>query len=1493
MNKSLCNHVQELKSALLNMKSTGETGFEGLISVTLREISGVPFRLARSGLQYGVDGKPAYPGDAICFECKRYRKGIRRNEVISKIGELLISDAEVDIWVLGATSQIGTTLADDIRDLGNKIGIFILILDWSEIDLPPFAVALAMGKTRVRKFLKDNIGDVKTLRKAFAALKAIRNSHDFTTHADKIQKQCNDPALGITLAQRANSELLSEIFTSRKLAKTKFGQPLSPGDTNLPNVRERKVLIDKLQPYFSSPPDNTVNFVVGGEGYGKSWIVAQTWMALENKPLMVLMTPKDFTKPIGQLNVEDLIITKISDQTEKETTVVTKKQWYRRFEKWRNHPLVDIPRVIVVIDGINQRPTYDWARYIDSVSSELFKLGGRLIVTSRTSYFANHVKNRLDVGFTETTVPEWTIPELDEILFEHNIKASDLQPDVTRSLRNPRLLGIALEILNRDDITNFKELSVSRLLFEHMRMSEKDALVPQSAREFAGRLQTHAKKILRRVHSKQTDDLNIFDDQMRFVADGRFFNAVKDDPTLYFINDDGLTLALGFAVINLLRTAQRNNRNLDAELDMILDPISALDDTSNAILAALTVTTIDKSYSRDITVSLIQGFAALQNPDQTKFFAFASLARSSPQDFMDAARVLCLAAEYQPNFDWIQTALINAGQNSHAWHVMASNIHSWLAVYSLSPKRGTFLVSARSSQEKIKEEYEKNRNKIEAKINLFSKNERSILRNLNKENGDLSSLSRLAFILLAGKPLALFSLSFLNWSFSKALNPDHTEPNKEFIDLVTLNKVDWLDTRIALLEVSEKLGDIDVSETGKWALVTILRATGHSDDGKEVKSILKDLTKDWPHRESWSLIEDYCSTDPCNPASTQPKNITKTAEKYAALDTSKLRNYSVQTSEDLFFSMARPGIARFKPKIAIAKHLEFAADVLNRTGSPLRQGLFELCLNNALLTINIAREFIKKRDVAKTTDNTDDLLEQDVSQYILQLAFPFLTAREQVDILLSNEADDYIPINLKELAKPLGEAEFEKLLETVCVGHNEQNQYLLLDLATSTSIRLSTNARAHITALLQSESERVRVQALVIIAQSGDNEMLTQVVKSKWNAAAIKKENDTEIRYGSLALLKAAERGLLAHNEALDRISPRLYGRAATILGLDAIKKVVHRLDTLIKNVASLDCDLSAPKIEIQESGMILVDELSSEDKNYNTFHEFMANLTKSNARILLDKITLKEFAALISSAEEYVDSWYRLFMSISVDKLATVHNFVILLTHTLALKDPRKAKELFRRVNDIDPLVLFTFGRAGDSFNANTMWGGVRSPVLDDIRFARLDQMKTDHDLSNEVLTALLNDQQELLSVYIEAKLNKEEPAEISRGLMVAGYSDQSEFNDDIIRRYESTAGLIGSSQKAAKYAYERNLWARHWFSKMCQTGKNTDFWRYQILFLKIVDGRFYVWYRNHKQNGDPIRSFGATLNLGIKTRITKWENHRKKKLFGSNAPNPIFIDS
>lgn len=627
----------------------------------------------------------------------------------------------------------------------------------------------------------------------------------------------------------------------------------------------------------------------------------------------------------------------------------------------------------------------------------------------------------------------------------------------------------------------------------------------------------------------------------------------------------------------------------------------------------------------------------------------------------------------------------------------------------------------------------------------------------------------------------------------------------------------------------------------------------------------------------------------------------------------------------MVFIKARPCMARFKLRIAISKHREFVAEVLNRTGIPLRQGMFELHQHNSLLSVEDSIEFLdnwKKLRHNNTLNNLSDKEAWIVSQYHLLLAFPFLSAWEQAEILLSDEMDDGILLNMRRVLKPLKEEEFDRLLSGACSENDEQKQWILLMIANYTSVLLSSYAKGVIEKLFLSESKRVRAQAMGIIANSDDEDLLSRFAASDWSAMDIDAEEDSaEAIDGSMAILKAATKGIVAHDNTLKRISPRLYGKAAKMLDLSTVRELAKRIDASINHALELNDDIAVPDIELQihssepiEKSMYNVKERQSESsdlkqkfegfleskedfeqrqrRTHEAFLNFKNNLAREKALIILNYISLEEFKKMVEADDVLANRWFHLFLSISEEKLSKVYNIAYLLVHAFAINFPDKAKDLFSRLERSKPLVRFTFYGTGIQLDATAIWAGERNDAIDKFRFERLDYARNDYELFLEVLAALRNDQQELLKEYIEEKLNKEEPVEICRGIMVAGFSDHDEYNDRVLKRYESSSGMIGNAQKAAKYAYERNVWARYWFEKMCQTDCNSDFWRYSVLFLKIVDERFVVWNKSYNKEKTLFLEFWPSVSDDkIRHRFEKWRKKRKDKLFGDNAPAPIFL--
>ena len=1143
--------LDDLRAALANLPPTGQKGFEGLIGTALSEIAGIPFRLARSGSQFGVDGRSVHVRGGICFECKRYTGQVRRSDVMSKLGELSIEDRDIGLWVLCATSPLGSQIADDVSTFGERSSISTLILDWPDNGLPPLAVALAMASEKTEDFLHECSGSEESARVA-TALRAVENESAFEHQARGIRETLCNPTLGTEVARWANVAWLNETFSSRQLARERLGQPLSPSDSAHGKAHHREHLVSQLSPFLVGTPRDEVLWVLGGEGNGKSWLFAQAWLSIEEKPPVVILTPNRIADTAEQTDVQELLISALIEQTGGHKGSSTTRRWGRTLERWRDRPTEQI-RLVVVIDGTNQRPEKDWARIGETFGAALKRMSGQLVMTARTQYYRDRIQRRLGCRVRELEVPEWTERECDEILAAHGIASANLHPGVATSLRNPRLLGIALELLSGPDIEGLDEISVSRLLFEHIRASERDAPTPQPAHEFARRLRKHAEEVIKRSRDTPTDDPAVFDcDDLQGVADGRFFQVVERDPTRYRLHEDGLTLALGFAVVDRLRRDHRNGRDLDESLAEVIEPVAAVDDTVSVVLAALTVTCNQSSDPPDFAVALIRGFANLQNPGESKFPQFTSLARAHPAPFTEAARRLCLSSGRQPNFDWIRGALILATEKERAWNAIFAVVQAWLSCYTRVTEGNWPPVSSYSTTEQREEKCRERERNLSEKLHALSPAEQGVLDAMSEADGDINMLSRLAFVLLAGKPIAPAARALKQWSFSHALNSDYATPYQEFMHLVRFNRADWRETRTALLQEMDVFRQKDTSRTGKWTLVTLLRSTGDPEDAEQARVLMEDLTSDQDPPYRWRRVEDYCATDPCDPTSERPDNMDRTAQRYRSIDVSKIRLSRNASAEDHFLSMARPGMVRFEARTAADKHKELARHVVTRKDSARQYGLVGLRDHNALLTKEIGLALLESRQ--GEGDRDDDLSGSErwyVHQFSLLIAFPFMSDSEQMQALLSLAPEDEVLCDLMDGAKPPTEAVFDRYLETACRGGDQRAQFLLLAFVNATSAQVSTDSIKRIAHLATVGAERVQAEAFEVIARLGDTDRLAEVVRSNWRAVNANRPHANWYGNwnGSEILAQAVVRGLIEHDDALDRMAPRLLRSGSRSLG--------------------------------------------------------------------------------------------------------------------------------------------------------------------------------------------------------------------------------------------------------------------------------------------------------------------------------------------------------
>ena len=543
-----------------------------------------------------------------------------------------------------------------------------------------------------------------------------------------------------------------------------------------------------------------------------------------------------------------------------------------------------------------------------------------------------------------------------------------------------------------------------------------------------------------------------------------------------------------------------------------------------------------------------------------------------------------------------------------------------------------------------------------------------------------------------------------------------------------------------------------------------------------------------------------------------------------------------------------------------------------------------------------------------------------MSQERLVLAFPGLSGERQLEALLGTTAGEDVLRPLLDVMKPVDERTFDDHFRRACIEDDARREYFLLIFARGSGTPISGESRKRMMRLLAGGSALVRMVVLERVLHLRDEELMKCVVDGGWRAEDAEDRNSYENAYGSAVLVEGALRGWISVDEALARIASRHYGWAARRLGRTAARRIVTMVDVCIGAAAGVQAERSLPDVEYRcrregqpdsfpyrlAEGELEAREMGElwkrDGENGQTFDEwqmrrqeafdgFKRRLSDRNASIVVDDISKEEFEAIAKADTEAADRWCRVFLSLDVAARRVVHNLTVMLAYALRERSAKRAVELLRCVSRDSPLVRFVEGRARVPLEAMVAWSAAGGDAGGAWCYERLNMARNDHEIATEVLAALWNREEGVVKEFISDSLNRREPEGIARALLVAGLSNQEDENTKIIQSYEDARGFIGEAYKAGKYAYERDGWARYWFGKMCKTDDPAEFWRYSVLFGKVVDGRFMIWSSEYDRVGEAVRRFERSIDTEVDRRMEKWRKYREKTLFGSKRPPETFL--
>ncbi|MCJ8274109.1 MAG: hypothetical protein MJK04_32500, partial [Psychrosphaera sp.] len=468
----------------------------------------------------------------------------------------------------------------------------------------------------------------------------------------------------------------------------------------------------------------------------------------------------------------------------------------------------------------------------------------------------------------------------------------------------------------------------------------------------------------------------------------------------------------------------------------------------------------------------------------------------------------------------------------------------------------------------------------------------------------------------------------------------------------------------------------------------------------------------------------------------------------------------------------------------------------------------------------------------------------------LFVAFTFLSWQEQLRYLELACHNTDVSITLLHQTKDIPEKLWQRVFRKACEEKNQTTLYMCLNLVIYRGFHLPKSCVALLASYYPFSIDRMNTAFMGVANCTYQLEMVKAVVDSAFNANEIKNHADYQRRYGSAILIEGARLGLLPQENALARAESRFAINGVHFNSVEYKHEILQFLEDALQG-----------------------------------------NSTAAHLKSLDSEIELADFRVFQTISPGFVTRWGELIEQARRDTLQHYQRTVLLFSVYLRKDDTVLAEKILAKVQFIAPSMNFSFSKPEYSLKSYAYWYGIETAALNELRLKQLLLAQNDDVLAKEVLSALIQSKARLLFEQASTMLQRPEPVHTARALMILGFSDVNSEAEQLLSHYSKEKGLVGDAYDAAIFAYSRNKWSRHWFKLMTQAQQAVDFWRYSILFTKIVDDRYYNWYQEYENHSEVFNKFKYTFNDPLRSRIKSWQDKRKKMLFGEKVPEAIFF--
>lgn len=666
-----------------------------------RLIGDVGVSVSKPGSQFGGDaGTAGLRRRHLRLECKRYKEStpLSPRSLAGEVLEAVGKDPQLEAWVLASTKAVSETERNLARDGGAELGVPIVVIDWTEQPAGVGINALAALCAKWPDIVEKHIGT--TARVAASALAAQAGST-----AENLSRDIETWNIGFNHLRVRSHTHLKKVWTDSAQSLATLNQDAAGGRPGVHLIKRKNVLQALEDWWLSSRDVRSPAVVIGQEGVGKTW-VSFDWFN-RSADLLPIVVPLPASTFLSHLNFSEAGVRDLLAQSLRflAGSHHGPEYWRVRVDRILERPVAEGVAVLLVVDGINQRPTVGWEALGQALQADSLAGKVRILFTTRRSYFETNMRQFAGLTTKATQVPvgAYSPAELDELLHLNGMNKSSIPAGLLNLASTPRLFPLIVRLKDSDALR--ADATVLRLLFEYGKdvhqVRTSSALTDDAWVAWLGARAIEYRDRLVRTGSgvssaTYTDVVSSLADpsvspeevarRLSDVVDGDFFQVQSSSvgARKFVLKEQPTVLGLGIALLDSLEGAESTFEDVQAHALKWLEPVGAIDESADVLRAALAIlSALGVSDGSSRTDALLVLWLNAQNPSASIERDAHAFGESFPRSMLTVVEHSVLGAKSAALHYAVQSLRRLPRARTEDWDRIAQRMLEWTSWVTL------------------------------------------------------------------------------------------------------------------------------------------------------------------------------------------------------------------------------------------------------------------------------------------------------------------------------------------------------------------------------------------------------------------------------------------------------------------------------------------------------------------------------------------------------------------------------------------------------------------------------------------------------------------------------------------------------------------------------------------------------------------------------------------------------------------------------------------